>query len=168
MWDADQTTNFPTTYTLYEDPLGNGTGSVQVAQWTDTQMTANAWKDFVLNTSPSAKSPSGNYFYRLTIAGTTTNSTINCFKVRVEGATYITPTSIFGLIASKASNITTDGSYDGSWDFAMVVPQGSTYVGVWDGDFDYTSDTDDPNTGSTVPTWSPSSAVAEGAHPGNP
>ena len=26
-WDGDQTTNFPTTYTLYEDPLGNGSGS---------------------------------------------------------------------------------------------------------------------------------------------
>ena len=168
VWDYNTTTNFPTTFTLYEDPLGNGTGSVQVAQWTDTTMTANAWKDFVVNTSPTAKSPSGNYFYRLTIAGTTTNSSYNAFKVRVEGATYITPTSVFGLIASKASGITTDGAYDGSWDFAMVVPQGATYVGVWDGDFDYATDTDDPNTPSTIPTWSPSSAVAEGANTGNP
>ena len=167
-WDYDQSTDFPTTYTLYEDPLGNGAGAVQVAQWTNTQMTANGWKDFVVNTSPSAKSPSGNYFYRLTVAGTTTNSSYNAFKVRVEGATYITPASVFGLIAAKASGVTTDGAYDGSWDFAMVVPQGATYVGVWDGDFDYGSDTDDPNTPSTIPTWSPSSAQAEGAHAGSP
>ena len=36
----------------------------------------------------------------------------------------------------------------------MVVPNGSTYVGVWDGDFDYgpsagVGDTDDPNTSNT-------------------
>ncbi len=168
VWDADQTTNFPTRFELYEDPLGNGSGTVLVATWTEADMLANAWKDFAVNTSPSAKSPSGNYFYRLTVRGTTTNATYNNFKVRVEGATYITPVSIFGLMAAKASGITTAGAYNGEWDFSMVVPNGATYVGCWDGDFDYgpstaNGDTNDPNTPSTIPTWSPSSAQAEGA-----
>ena len=169
VWDANQTTNFPTTYELYEDPLGNGTGTVLVATWTDTNMTQNSWRDFSVNTSPSAKSPSGNYFYRLTVRGTSTNATYNNFKVRVEGATYITPTSVFGLMAAKATGISSDTTYDGTWDFIMVVPNGSTYVGVWDGDFDYgpsaaVGDTDDPNTSNTgIPAWSPPSAVAEGA-----
>jgi len=169
VWDANQTTTFPTTYELYEDPLGNGTGTVLVATWTDTNMTQNSWKDFSVNTSPSAKSPSGNYFYRLTVRGTTTNATYNNFKVRVEGATYITPTSVFGLMAAKATGISSDTTYDGTWDFIMVVPNGATYVGVWDGDFDYgpsaaVGDSDDPNTSNTgIPAWSPPSAVAEGA-----
>ncbi len=169
VWDANQTTNFPTTFELYEDPLGNGTGTVLAATWTDTQMTQNSWRDFSVNTSPSAKSPSGNYFYRLTIRGTTANSTYNNFKVRVEGATYITPTSVFGLMAAKATGISNDSTYDGTWDFIMVVPNGATYVGVWDGDFDYgpsaaIGDTDDPNTSNTgIPAWSPPSAAPEGA-----
>ncbi len=168
IWDADQSTTFPTRFELYADPLGSGTGTVLVATWTEADMLANAWRDFTVNTSPSAKSPSGNYFYRLTVRGTTTNATYNNFKVRVEGATYITPTSIFGLMAARASGITTDGAYNGEWDFSMVVPNGSSYVGVWDGDFDYgpssaDGDTNDPNTGSTIPTWSPPSAVAESA-----
>jgi hypothetical protein len=102
------------------------------------------------------------------VRGTTANSTYNNFKVRVEGSTYITPTSLFGLMAAKANGISSDSTYDGTWDFVMIVPNGASYVGVWDGDFDYGptagSDTDDPNTSNSgIPPWSPTSAVAEGA-----
>jgi exosortase family protein XrtG len=169
VWDSDTSTVFPTQFDLYEDPLGNGTGSVLAASWSESTMTANSWKDFTVNTAPSAKSPSGNYFYRLTIHATTSAAAYNNFKVRVEGATYITPTSVFGLMAAKASGITTDSYYDGSWDFSMVVPNGATYVGTWDGDFDVANDTNDTNTPDVgIPSWSPTSAIAEGVHAGNP
>ncbi|MBI5231148.1 MAG: hypothetical protein HY876_03170 [Coriobacteriales bacterium] len=168
IWDLNQSTNFPTTYELYADPTGDGTGTTLVASWTEGQMTQNSWRDFPIATSSAARSPSGNYFYRLTVRGTTANATCNNFKVRVEGTTYITPTSIFGYIAMKGSGVTTDGAYNGEWYFNMIVPNGSSYVGVWDGDFDCgpsagAGDTDDPSTPNSVPAWSPPSAQAEGA-----
>ena len=71
--------------------------------------------------------------------------------------------------------ITDTTTYDGNWDFYLRVTQGNTYFSLWDGDFDVsnannaaTPDTDDPNTPTTIPTWSTTAAIAEGANQGAP
>jgi hypothetical protein len=165
-WDMS-TAAFPTQYTLYADPLGDGTGSTVVATWTDTMMAANAWTDFAITTTAAAKSPSGNYFYRLTCTATQpTVSQRNCFKVRVEGYTYIIPTTVFGFEGASGTGV----NYDGTWDFYMFAPQDMSHLDVWDGDFDVTNDTDDPNTPAVPvrPAFDSGYAVAEGVNAGNP
>lgn len=165
-WDMS-TAAFPTQYTLYADPLGDGTGSTVIATWTDTMMSANAWTDFPITTTAAAKSPSGNYFYRLTCTATSpTLPQRNCFKVRVEGYTYIVPTTVFGFEGADGAGV----NYDGTWDFYMFAPQDMSHLDVWDGDFDVTNDTDDPNTPAVPirPPFDSGYAIAEGANPGNP
>lgn len=168
VWDMS-TGAFPTQYTLYADPVGDGTGNTVVATWTDTQMTGNAWSDFPVTTTAAAKSPSGNYFYRLTCTGTSpATAQVNCFKVRVEGYTYIIPTTVFGFVGAYNGNVTTAATYDGSWDFFMYAPQDMTRLDIWDGDFDVANDTNDPNTPAGIPAWDGGAAQAQGANPGNP
>jgi len=49
-------------------------------------MIANGWSDFAVSTSAIAQSPSGNYFYHLTVeADNAAINSLNAFKVRVEG-----------------------------------------------------------------------------------
>ena len=175
-WDMI-TAAFPTAYTLYADPLGNGTGTTVVASWTDADMTNNSWRDFPVNTTPAAQSPSGNYFYHLTVTATTpTASALNAFKVRVEGYTYIIPTTVFGYIGAYPSDPAliypnwpayTNSTHDGIWNFYMNVAEEATYINLYDGDFDLTNDTNDPNS-SGVPWFDSGRGVAEAARPGSP
>jgi len=175
-WDM-YTTAMPTTYTLYADPLGNGTGTTVVATWTDSQMAANAWSSFPVSTSAAARAPSGNYFYRLVVAATQPNtSSVNCFKMRVEGYTYIIPTTLFGYIGAIPNDQSlvypnwpslTPTTYDGTWDFYMHVAQDTDHIDMWDGDFDAADDTNDPNT-TYIPAFDPGSALSEGARAGYP
>jgi hypothetical protein len=176
-WDSNSG-NFGTTYTLYADPLGDGTGTTQIDTWTDADMSANSWTDRLITTSAAAQSPSGNYFYRLYVTATDPGtSALNTFKVRVEGYTYIIPTTIFGYIGATPSNnwtwiypnypTLTPTNYDGTWNFWMSVAENSPYVNIWDGDFDAAGDTDDPNS-LGVPAFDTGAGLAEGARPGAP
>ncbi len=176
LWDM-YTPTFPTSYTLYADPLGNGTGTTVVATWTDTQMAENAWTDFPVATSAAARAPSGNYFYRLVVNGTSpTVNSMNVFKARVEGYTYIIPTTVFGYIGAFPSTQSlvypawptlTPTTYDGTWDFYMQVAQEADHIDLWDGDFDLINDTNDANTTYT-PTFDPGAAITEAANAGAP
>ncbi len=167
-WDQ-MNTAFNTLFSLYADPGGQGAGTTLVTSWLgDSTMAWNAWTDFSVANTATALAPSGRCFY--TVVASAVNRTIaapNCFKFRVAGTSYITPTKTFGVMGA-ANPPMTDSTYDGNWDFYVRVPQGLTHMDVWDGDFDLTNDSDDPNTPSTPPTWSTSAAVAEGAHAGNP
>jgi len=175
-WDM-YTNAFPTTYTLYADPYGDGTGTTVIATWTDTNMSDNSWTDFPINTSAAARAPSGNYFYRLTVNATNpTINSLNAFKVRVTGYTYIIPTTVFGYIGAFPDPETlvypnyptrTPTTYDGTWNFYMNIAENSSYVDMWDGDFDLTNDTDDPNT-SFIPPFDSGAGVLDGARPGSP
>jgi hypothetical protein len=165
-WDYGSGANLPTNYQLYADPRGDGSGTELGWSGTDASMLGNAWQDFTIVTGDSARSASGNYFYRLTISSSSLVAQANNFKVRVEGKTYITPLETFGYMASLHPTVTED--YDGVWSFNFIVPQGADYLQVWDGDFDYgtsaaSGDTDDPNTPNDIPVWASTAAVAEGA-----
>lgn len=179
MWDMVALA-FPTTYTLWADPLGDGSGvgvGAPVATWTDAMMSSNSWTDFTVNTSAAARSPSGNYFYSLHVeADNPAINSVNAFKVRVEGYTYIIPTTVFGYVGAYPTDPTlvypsypsyTPTTYDGRWDFYMNVAENSTYIDLWDGDFDVAGDTDDPNT-SIIPPFDSGWGVLDGARPGSP
>ncbi len=158
-----------TTYTVYADPTGSGTGTIAVASFTSAAMAADAWSDFSINQTAAALAPSGRYFYYVRAATTlATRASYNAFKVRVQGSSYITPLQTFGFIGAYRAGITTTATYDGTFDFWVEVPQGKDTFDVWDGDVDRGDDTDDPNTPASVPTWSVPAAIAEGVNAGAP
>ena len=177
VWD-DAGAAFPTTFVLYADPLGDGTGTTVIDTWTDANMSANSWTDRLQTTSAAARSPSGNYFYRLYVyTPSPANASRNAFKVRVEGYTYIIPTTVFGYRGATPSNqwtlvypnypTRTPTTYDGIWDFYFYAPQNSDHINIYDGDFDVTNDTNDPNS-SGIPPFDTGYAVNEAALPGSP
>ncbi|MDZ4169337.1 MAG: SdrD B-like domain-containing protein, partial [Coriobacteriia bacterium] len=183
-WEFGATPGLETSYTVYADPSGVGTGTVVVAEYRSQDMLADAWSDFTLTNTATALTPSGRYFYKV-VATVQTASTavndVNAFKFRVKGSTYITPLGTFGYLGAYYQDVIypnypalTPTTYDGNWDFYVRIPQGNTRFDVWDGDFDLSNvngtpgDTDDPNTPSTIPTWSTAVALAEAARQGAP
>ncbi len=183
-WEFGANPGLETSYTVYADPSGVGTGTVVVAELRSQDMLSNAWSDFTLDNTAAALAPSGRYFYKIvaTVQGGFAGvNDINAFKFRVKGSTYITPLGTFGYIGAYNQAViypswpaTTPTTYDGNWDFYVRIPQGNTRFDVWDGDFDLSgvngspADTDDPNTPSTIPTWSTTAALAEAARQGAP
>lgn len=92
-------------------------------------------------------------------------------------------TSICGLPEGETCNpldpdcCLFESTYDGSWSFFMVVPEGQVELDVWDGDLDFGDfsgnavDTDDPNTPGDpfLPPWSiGTDVVFQTARPANP
>jgi len=175
-----------TTYTLYADPLKDGTGTTVVGTWlgnTDS-MPNNAWYNITVNVSPDAQAPSGNYFYRLEATGPTELFQNNAFKLRSTGflsagrsSLLNTSYQIIGM-AAQNSDLTVvypEGTsnlgfttYTGDWQIYFYVPDTTATIDLWDGDFDHGTkakvdpDTDDPNT-TGKPVWAGSSTVDEGA-----
>jgi hypothetical protein len=187
-WDTSGAATYE--YTLYADPRANGTGTTVVQMVTgsnsilSTSMPDNAWIDYTIPTSAAAKSPSGNYFYRLTIQlQSPLLTTTNAFKVRTDAVVSgspITPTAQpFSYIANLRGNAdlaivypsfpsASPTRYDGTFDFYFDVPVSGADLTVWDGDFDRGKydgtdlDTDDPDTTTALPVWATLSAVVEG------
>jgi hypothetical protein len=190
-WDIGVLSNYD--YTLYADPLGNGTGATVVQMQpgfpsvSSSAMPDNAWIDFTVPTGPAALSPSGNYFYRLSINLTNPSlTTLNAFKIRatavVSGLTLDPEEEPFSYIASFTSVADAQtiypnypaspvpSNYDGNFDFYFDLPVSKADVEIWDGDFDRgkyngtESDTDDPNTPGFpfVPSWATIDTRPEG------
>jgi len=182
-WDN---TTAETTYTLYADPLKDGTGTFQVRQWSDREMPNNAWHTVSVENVMQAKGPSGHYFYRLEATRPASEYGINAFKVRSNGylgtgqAELVNSSfAIVGMVATSSdvrilypsyqnSNNRGASTYTGDWQFYFYVPNETVALSLWDGDFDRGSwdrsllDTDDPNT-EGKPEWASGSAVAERA-----
>lgn len=175
-----------TTYTLYADPLKDGTGTTVVGTWrgnTDN-MPNNAWYNVSVNVSPDAQAPSGNFFYRLEATGPTAGSGSNAFKLRSTGFLSAgrsdilnTNYQIIGMMAPYPDQAiiypggTTDlgyTTYTGDWQINFYVPATTTTIDLWDGEFDRGTkasvdpDTDDANTVGK-PAWAGSYAKDEGA-----
>jgi hypothetical protein len=178
-WDIGTT---PSIYTLYADPLGNGTGATVIGTLPYASLLDNAWATFNFPTSAAAMAPSGNYFYYLKV----TNSNIsiaseNSFKIQSDASVELLPQA-FAFLASI--NNTNDAkviypnypalsptTYDGNWNFYLQVPSAASSFAVWDGDMDFgkydcsVNDTDDPDTPNApfLPAWAVgTSAVPEG------
>lgn len=98
-------------YTLFADPLGDGSGTFQVAQWssdgsfgnnTGNPMPDNRWFTSTVNNVVEAQAVNGNYLYLMVVTNLDTNlSTVNNYKVRTDGTLFIFPTDQpFGYEAS--------------------------------------------------------------------
>ncbi len=190
-WDLGA--NIPYSYTLYADPLADGSGttivdmSPGVPVTSSLTMPSNAWADYPINTSVDAQSPSGNYFYRLEIVLLDNSlSSYNAFKLRTNGVVSIRlADQPFSYIASL-SNLDeariiyplfpafVPTTYDGTFRFFFNVAEPMTEISVWDGDFDHgdfaglvrdTDDTDTPNA-PFLPPWATVDAVPEGVATG--
>jgi len=179
-------------YTLFADPLGDGSGTTVVEMQpgspsiASTSMPDNAWIDFTVATGPAAQSPSGNYFYRLDIRlADPFLTTLNSFKVRTtaivsgpqpdleEPFSYIAPFTSAGdarTVYPSYPGSALPSTYDGVFDFYFDLPVAQTEVAVWDGDFDRggfdgtAQDTDDPGTSGLpfLPSWATVDAHPEG------
>ncbi len=172
----------PLEYTLYADPNGDGTGSVQVGQWLGTSMPDFAWYNVTVNNTSSALTPSGNYYYVLRIRTTDFSVTHwSNFKLRTNGVIYLRPGQAFSISAPLPNlpsaqviypnyPTLTPTTYDGNWTFYINVPTSLNEFFVWDGDFDYGDyqclnvDEDDVDTPGGIPSWAPAgtSVVTEG------
>lgn len=172
LWD---TGTAPLEYTLYADPAADGTGTTQIGQWMGNTMTDDNWYVFNVTTSAAAQADNGFYFYRMVVRNTgATTTTWSNFKVRTNGYLILKPSlAAFAFTASLQPNPTAAGpiiytswpatsgtTYDGTWNFYMDVPEDTTKVVIWDGDFDYgdytcaKNDTNDADTPDNVlPAW---------------
>ncbi len=184
-WDG---TTAEATYTLYADPLKDGTGGAVVGQWFgNQQMPNNAWFDIALNNSSQARAPDGGHVYRLEISQGTQPVGLNRLKLRSTGYISTGYSDLVGanfaivggpqtlndvpiLFYQYGGDLYNPGPshYKGDWQFYVYVPEESVTFEVWDGDFDrgtsaiVAADTDDPNT-EGKPYWATSSARQEWA-----
>lgn len=167
-WDSDST---PLVFKLWADPLANGAESILLGQWSGTEMPDNAWFDISIPSDPAAQSPSGNYFYHMTVVSTNPGTNyISNFKVRSEHLVSLVPQAFsFISIATALDDVyalypawpeLTPTTYDGSFDFYAYVPTSVSSFVTWDGDLDHGSydlsvkDTDDPDTPNEyIPEW---------------
>lgn len=181
-WDDTQA---ECTYILYADPVRNGKGNQEITRWSDRQMPDNGWFNATISTGTNAKSPRGDYIYRLELTRPVQGHGINALKLRSNawlstGQADLVNASfaIVGMFANtndravlypQYRNAYSPGpsSYTGDWQFYFYVPTSTVYLEIWDGDFDrgsrngIGSDTDDPNT-SGKPAWANPFAVDEG------
>jgi len=176
-------------YTLYADPLANGSGQTVLNTWRGNQdnMPNNAWFKVTLTNAPTAKAPSGHYFYRLVVTRPAMGPGNNVFKVRSSGyvraGNNVNLDAAFGITASMSNmndfqilhpqnqGLGNPGPslYTGDWLFYFEVPAAQKEITIWDGDFDRgtvaTPDTNDQDTPDTVPDFAVNSpaVVAERA-----
>ncbi len=91
-WEFGANPGLETSYTVYADPSGVGTGTAVVAVLRSQDVAINAWSDFTLTNTATALAPSGRYFYKIVATVQTASSgvnDVNAFKFRVRGSTYI-------------------------------------------------------------------------------
>ena len=196
-WDLGAAAPF--TYTLRADPFGDGTGTDIVEMQagspfiSSSTLPNNAWQDFTIVTSAAAQSPSGNFFYRLTIELTNLSlNTLNGFKVRTNAVATIEPfAQPFSYIANWTSGNdlfiiypafpnASPTTYDGDFQFFFRLPGDQTELVIWGGDFDRgrfdgaESDTDDldtpidddGNSATPFPPWNTVDGRPEGVATG--
>jgi len=187
-WDSTTTES---TYTLYADPVRNGVGNEQVAVWSSSGMPNNAWFNATVSTGANARTPNGDFAYRLELTRPVEGVGINALKVRSNAwlstgqadlvdanfsiaammVSYGFPSSDLSILYPQFQDWTNMGecNYKGDWEFYFYVPTSTAVLEFWDGDFDRGSvpgagggaDTDDPNT-EGVPVWASSFAQPEG------
>jgi|CXWL01.1.fsa_nt_gi hypothetical protein len=177
------------TYTLFEDPFATGTGSVQVAQWIETDFTDNAWLDLSVPVGPGAQAPSGAYFYRLRIEASNAQPLAwTNFKVRTLDTNSLSlKPQAFNFTGARftaadlaviypAFPTLTPTRYDGRWQFFARIGASTDTAEFWDGDLDRGSadctnnDTDDPDTPGApfLPAWAAGTSAYEGVAVGEP
>ena len=186
-WDfASQSgSSIPLDFTLFADPLGDGSGLAIVWTATGLDMVDNAWKPFVIaNVAAAQAAPGTDYVYRLMVElPDMSKQTWSAFKVGANMPAMLSvpaqkpfafSTNMFSMAEIDALYpawpTLTPTPYDGSFSFAFDVPPGEDELIIWDGDFDRGKgngtelDTDDFDTNNAgIPPWaSPTHVRSEG------
>ncbi len=195
-WDTG--VPFLYTYTLKIDPDEDDNGP-PISEELSTNLPDNAWADFTFPTHDLARNADGDFVYTLTATAREQLNpmlpfvTANSFKVRSSGLvrideifTFVSEATSFvdlGIIYPNLDDSNGVGpedkegaNYDGTFRFFFDVEEDSIELEFWDGDadrgnFDGTqTDTDDPNTPNTIPSFAPLSTdvVPQGVNPPNP
>jgi hypothetical protein len=178
-WSAD------TTYTLYADPLADGSGQVVLDSWLGNEvMLNNAWWETTINRDEQAKAPNGHYYYRLDATRPLDGIGGQAFKVRASGylmtgqrqewsvglAGAVSTLNDIKIVYPESNGNTTklgsQSTYNGDWQMYFDIPSNVQKFEIWDGDFDRgtvsSPDTDDPNS-EGKPSWATKFAVDERA-----
>ncbi len=175
-----------TTYTLYADPLADGSGQTILNSWMGNEdMLNNAWWETTINNEDQAKAPNGHYYYRLEATRPVEARGSQAFKVRATGHIMTGQgeqwaIGLAGMLGSlndvaiiypesngNIKNLGNASTYDGDWQLYFYLPNQVSRFELWDGDFDYGAaaeigDTKDPNT-LEIPYWATDAAVMERA-----
>ncbi len=177
-WDQG---TVPLQYTLYADPAGDATGTIQLGQWLGSSMPDTAWYSVSMANSSQARCGDGDFFYVLRIQSTNRElAHWSSFKLRTNGTLVALRNTNIAYTAPMASladarciypnwPTTSGATYDGEWNLYMDVPVALPALTIWDGDMDRGSydcsdnDTDDEDTpNGTIPSWASNFAVPEG------
>jgi hypothetical protein len=176
-WD---TTLTESVYTLYADPLKDGSGTTVLATWRgNVDMPNNDWFNATIVQSLAARSPSGHYGYRLVVTRAPEGLGVNAFKVRSTGylstgKSHLVDAS-FAVVGAYANNsdlyilypewggpgtLLGPSNYTGEWLVPFYVSNDIDVLEIWDGDFDHGSwdgsflDENDLVTGTNfTPEW---------------
>jgi PKD repeat protein len=128
-WDQIVFGNDYMDFTLYEDPLKDGTGTTVVDSWTQYDMVNDAWYHRNFPTSSGAQAPSGNYFYRFEVQwrnpGTSQHN--NYFKIRTTGQISIAEGDQFAFMGAPM-RFPSSSRPNGPWEVHGEDPP------VWAGD----------------------------------
>ena len=148
------------TYTLYPDPLRDGTGSNVELVRTQADFSNDAWSSYVTNhpVNSDARGPGGFFWYRLSLefnGNPDTEQFFNALKVRVRSNSTVIPSvSAFKevIIGSSPFNPVLDpgldspnNTYNGDWEFNVRIPRGAVPpLEFSDADADFAADVSSP------------------------
>lgn len=149
------------TYTLFQDPDRDGTGSVVELTRSDSDFVNDAWSPYVTNhpVDEGARGQGDFYWYRLSLAfngDPDTEQFFNALKVRVRSDDNDNPTSVSAfreiIIGSSPFNPildpglgSIDNTYDGDWEFDVRITGGAIPpIEFSDSDADYADDVSSP------------------------
>ncbi len=157
-------------YILYKDPLGigNTTPADEVTRWDSTDMADDTWFTDTVNVV------AGCYTYNLLVSWQTSNyaDIENSFKIRSTGATFVVAGNSYGFTGYGPSDpfslLYLASNFRGAFHFFFDVPDPTSVIDLWDGDFDVATDSDDANSPSLPAFPYTASTRAQGAIPGNP
>lgn len=164
-WDKGTS---PLSYVLYADPMGDGTGAIELETFGGNSMTDNAWYTITRSIDDRATAANGNhvYFLQITMPTNAVGST-SSFKLRTNGTITVRSYQSFSIHApiytlSDARTIYPNydqGStsptrydnprYNGIWNIYLDVTSPSSELTIWDGDMDHGTDALTP--GATFP-----------------
>ena len=150
------------TYTLYQDPDRDGTGSNIELTRTQADFSNDTWSSYVSShaVSASARGQGGFYWYRLSLnfnGNPDAEQFFNALKVRVRSSStapvsvgafkeIIIGSSPFNPVLDPGLN-SPDNTYDGDWVFNVRVTGGATPpLEFSDSDADYSADANAPGT----------------------
>ena len=175
VWSPMTATPDQTVFTLYADPSGTGSQTAMVGQWDGGAMPDAGWFETTVGNVAAARTPSGNYRYILVVSwmASTLANEQNNFKLVVEGQ-ILAPGGggTYGFIGYTPNDPSPEkfspSTYDGRWQFHLLVAPGTSAINLWNGDFDRADDTMDANSPTLPPFTVSPATLPEGIRPGVP